>query len=153
MRTIPELPNDQIVAQFQQTIDQYNQETGANVELIKDTNIISTQGNDDAKLIKLIKTIGDPYVATQNLSEADKRREAGLLKLLDMPYDPDHILTMSASGGTDAAQLLKDQPVGFDYAVFGPGNDTQHQDNEYTSKRMYLNFIEIYQKLITAYLK
>lgn len=153
MRTIPELPNDQIVAQFQQTIDQYNQETGANAELIKDTNIISTQGNDDAKLIKLIKTIGDPYVATQNLSEADKQREAGLLKLLDMPYDPDHILTMSASGGTDAAQLLKDQPVGFDYAVFGPGNDTQHQDNEYTSKRMYLNFIEIYQKLITAYLK
>lgn len=152
MRTIPELPNEQIVAAFQQTVDQYNREAGARVELLRDTNIMSTQGTDDGKLVKLIQQIGDPYAASQGLSDADKQREAGLLKLLDMPYDPDRILTMSASGGTDAAQFLKAQPVGFDYAVFGPGNDSQHQDNEYTSKKMYLNFIEMYQKIITAYL-
>lgn len=153
MRTIPELSNDLIVAKFQATIDQYNEESGAHVELQRATNIISTQGNDDAKLIKLIQQVGDPYAAAQNLSAAEKQREAGLLQLLDMPYDPDRIITMSASGGTDAAQLLKDRPVGGDYAVFGPGNESQHQDNEYTSKQMYLNFIEIYQKVIQAYLE
>ena len=152
LRTIPELPNAKIVAALQSALTDYNQNSNGQVELTVDMDVISTEGNQDSKLIKLIQTVGKPYMAHQNLSPEEMKRDAALLKMIDMPFSATEILTMSASGGTDASQYLVDQPVGFDYAVFGPGNDTQHQDNEYTSQQMYFDFIEIYQKLFTQYL-
>ena len=152
MRTLPELPNDQLFAAFKKTVDDYNATTNGDVELIAADSVIPTEGNNDSDLIKMIQKIGNPYAAKQNPSPEQQQHDAMLLKLLDMPYSATEILTMSASGGTDASSYLQDQPVGFDYAVFGPGNDTQHQDNEYTSKKMYLEFIDIYQQLFVQYL-
>ncbi|KRO29485.1 succinyl-diaminopimelate desuccinylase [Lactiplantibacillus fabifermentans DSM 21115] len=153
LRTIPELPNDQLIAAFQKTVDDYNATTNGDIELIAANDVISTQGNRDSDLIKLIQQIGNPYAANQDLSAEERAYEQQLMKLLDMPYAADEILAMSASGTMDASSYLIDHPVGFNYAAFGPGNDTQHQDNEYTSKRQYLEFIAIYKKLFVQYLQ
>ncbi|MFC6181168.1 ArgE/DapE family deacylase [Lactiplantibacillus daowaiensis] len=152
LRTIPELPNGELIAAFQKTVDDYNATTTGDIELIAANDVISTQANADSDLIKLIQQIGNPYAAKQNLSAEEQAYEAKLLKLLDMPYSATEILKTSASGTMDTSSYLVDQPVGFDYAAFGPGNDTQHQDNEYTSKQQYLNFIDIYQQLFVQYL-
>lgn len=152
LRTIPELPNGDLIKAFQQTVADYNATTTGDVELTAANDVISTQGNPESDLIKLIQQIGNPYAANQNLSAEEQAYEKQLLSLLDMPYAADKILAMPASGTMDASSYLVRRPVGFDYAAFGPGNDTQHQDNEYTSKQQYLDFIEIYEKLFVQYL-
>ncbi|MDN6837678.1 MAG: hypothetical protein L0L59_04055, partial [Staphylococcus equorum] len=63
-------------------------------------------------------------------------------KLMRMKLSNEEILTMGMSAGTDGSKFLIDQPNGFDYAMFGPGNDTMHKDNESLSKAMYFDFIE-----------
>lgn len=153
LRTIPELPNADIVRAFQRVIGLYNQNHPGEVSLSVDMDVISTQGNETSLLIKTIQRLGAPYMAHQQLTPADIAEQTAILKAIDMPFSATEILTMSASGGTDASQYLAENPVGFDYAVFGPGNDTQHQDDEYTSKQMYLDFIDLYQSVFTAYLK
>ena len=40
----------------------------------------------------------------------------------------------------------------YPFAMFGPGNDTLHQVNEYVDEKMYLNFVKIYTELFVAYL-
>ena len=40
----------------------------------------------------------------------------------------------------------------YPFAMFGPGNDTPHQVNEYVDEKMYLNFVKIYTELFVAYL-
>ncbi|MGL5885682.1 MAG: hypothetical protein ACRCY2_06620 [Bombilactobacillus sp.] len=37
--------------------------------------------------------------------------------------------------------------------VFGPGSGNAHQDNEFASQKMYLDFIDIYQQIIKEYFK
>lgn len=151
LRTIPELSNHAIVHHFEQVLDQYNQRSNGHVTVEMATDIGPLVGATDGKLTRLIQKIGNPYAAKQTITPAERDYEAKILKLLDLPYSPTEILAVSSPGGTDGAQFLKDHPVGFDYAVFGPGNDSQHQDNEWTSKSQYLDFIEIYKQVLTQY--
>ncbi|WP_429971068.1 ArgE/DapE family deacylase [Fructilactobacillus sp. Tb1] len=51
---------------------------------------------------------------------------------------------------TDAAKFLADKPNDFPMMIFGPGNKTLHSSNEYVDKDMYLDFIEIYKKIMQA---
>ncbi|GEO70405.1 ArgE/DapE family deacylase [Levilactobacillus acidifarinae] len=151
LRTIPELSNHAIVRNFERVLDQYNQTTNGHVTLEMATDIGPLVGATNGKLTRLIQKIGNPYAAKQTITAEEREYEAKILKLLKLPYSPTEILAMSSPGGTDGAQFLKDHPVGFDYVVFGPGNDSQHQDNEWTSKSQYLDFIEIYKQVLTQY--
>lgn len=48
--------------------------------------------------------------------------------------------------------FIKRQPADFPFAVYGPGNMTQHQVNESLPKQMFYDFIAIYQQLFIRFL-
>ena len=110
-------------------------------------------GNKNAKLIKLIQKIAQPYLQKQNYSAEEIEQLEKQAQLSGIPFSADEILTVGVSGGTDASKFLIDQPQGFNYVVFGPGNGNAHQDNEFVSQTMYLDFIDIYQQIIKEYFK
>jgi len=56
------------------------------------------------------------------------------------------------SGTTDAAEFTKGKKE-FPVIIFGPGNETPHQVNEYVEVSNYLEMIDIYQEIATTYLK
>jgi succinyl-diaminopimelate desuccinylase len=55
------------------------------------------------------------------------------------------------TGGTDAAELTKDYR-NVEVAVFGPGNFSAHQENEYIDIDAYLRFIDTYKEIVNEYL-
>lgn len=153
IRTIPELANQKILDTIQNVIEHYNATTTGQINLVCDMNIIPILGNKDAKLIKLIQKISQPYLQKQNYSAEEIEQLEKKAQLSGIPFSADEILTVGVSGGTDASKFLIDQPQGFNYVVFGPGNGNAHQDNEFVSQTMYLDFIDIYQQIIKEYFK
>lgn len=87
------------------------------------------------------------------MSEEEIKQAKKSAELTGMKFSADEILTMGVSGGTDGSKFLINQPNGFDYTMFGPGNDTMHKDNESLSKPMYFDYIEMYKQLFSQYLK
>lgn len=152
LRTIPELENEKILSAFKQVIDNYNSKTNGQVSLSVDMDIIPILGDKDSKLLSLIHQIAKPYVSQLQLSEDDfqqLKHEAEGAGVSD--YQKYDLISEGISGGTDASQFLVDQANGFPVVVYGPGNDTPHQDNEYVSEQMFFDFIEIYKKLFVQY--
>ena len=84
-------------------------------------------------------------------------KNAKLIQLIEQvakKHNHDDIPVLAAPGGTDASRLLLHKSIGFPLAVFGPGNPlVQHQANEYCDKDMYLQFVTMYQELMTEVLK
>lgn len=126
IRTIPELPNADITVAIKQIIADLN-EQGANLSLdiLSDLRPMHTMA--DTKLVQAAKEIGEDVLEQK-------------LPLIGVP------------GGTDASSFLAFNPD-IDVIVFGPGNITAHQVNEYVDLDMYHRFITIYEKLITRLLK
>ncbi|GMG64971.1 ArgE/DapE family deacylase [Tetragenococcus halophilus] len=153
MRTIPEFTNDQLESIFKETIADYNQDTDAQIDYTVTMNTIAITGNKDSSLIRLIQKIGTPYLQNQGMSEEEIKQAKKSAELTGMKFSADEILTMGVSGGTDGSKFLINQPNGFDYTMFGPGNDTMHKDNESLSKPMYFDYIEMYKQLFSQYLK
>lgn len=54
-------------------------------------------------------------------------------------------------GGTDASQFIKKNPQ-LEVLIFGPGNTTAHQVDEYVDADVFHNFIKIYQDVVAKYL-
>ncbi|MCD2256604.1 ArgE/DapE family deacylase [Lactobacillus sp. CC-MHH1034] len=151
IRTIPELPNTEILKTMNAVIADYNQKTNGAVGLKVDMDIVPIIGKENAKIIQLIKQIAEPYMAKQQLPAADIAQGERAAQATGMSFSADKILTMGVSGGTDASKFLIDHQQDFNYVVFGPGNDTPHQDNESIAKQMYFDFIAIYEQLLPAY--
>ncbi|WP_125547356.1 ArgE/DapE family deacylase [Levilactobacillus lindianensis] len=126
IRTIPELPNADITVAIKQIIADLN-EQGANLSLdiLSDLRPMHTMA--DTELVQAAKEIGEDILEQK-------------LPLIGVP------------GGTDASSFLAFNPD-IDVIVFGPGNITAHQVNEYVDLDMYHRFITIYEKLITRLLK
>lgn len=152
MRTPLEFPNDQLEEIFNEVITDYNEQTDAQVDYSVTMNTIPITGEKDSSLVQLIQKIGKPYVQNQNMSASEIKVAENPTKLMGMKFSTEEILTMGMPPGTDGSKFLIDQPNGFDYAMFGPGNDTMHKDNESLSKAMYFDFIEIFKQLFTEYL-
>lgn len=152
MRTIPEFPNDKLEELFKEVIAEYNHQTDAQIDYSVTMNTIPITGKKDSSLVKLIQKIGQPYIQNQKMSDDEIKAAKKSAELMGMKFSTDEILTMGMSAGTDGSKFLIDQPEGFDYAMFGPGNDTMHKDNESLSKPMYFNFIEIFKQLFAEYL-
>lgn len=153
IRTIPEFDNKKIIDLIQSEIDQYNNSTNGNISMEIGMEIIAIIGNVNSKIIDLIKTIAQPYMSKikytpEQIKVAEKQSE-----LTGMPFSTTEIKTMGVSGGTDASKFLIDQPNNANYVVFGPGENNAHQDNEYVTKEMYFDFIEIYKKIFVEFFK
>lgn len=152
MRTIPEFTNDKLEGIFKEAIAEYNDKTDAQIDYSVTMNTIAITGKEDSSLIKLIQRIGKPYVQNQKMSDDEIKAAEKSAELTGMTFSTDEILTMGVSGGTDGSKFLINQPKGFDYTMFGPGNDTMHKDNESLAKSMYFDYIDIYKQLFTEYL-
>lgn len=153
MRTIPEFTNDQLENIFKEVINEYNNQTDAQIDYTVTMNTIAITGNEDSSLIQLIQKIGKPYLQSQEMSDEEIEAAKKSAELTGMKFSANEILAMGVSGGTDGSKFLVHQPNGFDYTMFGPGNDTMHKDNESLPKAMYFDYIEMYKKLFSEYLR
>ncbi|MCT2898439.1 ArgE/DapE family deacylase [Lentilactobacillus buchneri] len=126
VRTIPEFDNHVVDKLLDQLVEQQNT-NGA--KIVKETYMSqpSVETTGDKKLIGLAQEIGKQY--------AEKDIPSGAIPAV-----------------TDASNMLRDKPKEFPFIIFGPGSNSVHQVDEFVDKQMYLNFVEIYQKLFTQYL-
>lgn len=125
IRTIPELRNDQIIADLQAIIDDCNAH-GADLSMDISSSFYPVHTPETTQLVQLAKEVGERVL--------DQR----------LPY-------FGAPGGTDASSyIVKNEKM--QIIVFGPGNITAHQVNEYVDLDMYQRFITLYEQLITKLL-
>jgi succinyl-diaminopimelate desuccinylase len=153
IRVIPELPNEEILQIIQDTIDTFNSSSKANITMDVNMDIIPVIGNKDCRLIKLAQEIAPAHMSNVKPVKDSLERIEATAKTMGLTFDPNKLAVIGVSGGTDASKLLFNEPIGFPYLTFGPGaGNVAHQDNEYVSKAMYLDFIDLYQELFGAYL-
>lgn len=127
VRTIPEYNNEKIVTELNQLMEKYNQQ-GAQISTDIYMNESPVLMSPDNYLVKAIKKLMTPYA-----KEDIKIR----------PISP----------VTDASNLVQGKPKDFPFIIAGPGNDTPHQINESLDKQMFLDFIDIYEKLFIEFLE
>ena len=126
VRTIPEFNNDLVADRLEKMVAAANQ-SGAKLKLDIYMSQPSIQTTGDSRFVHLAQQIGSQYAGQA-------------------------VLTFALNPVTDASNLVVDKGPQFPLAVFGPGNDTPHQVDEYVDRQMYLNFIDLYTKLFTTYL-
>lgn len=125
IRTIPELRNDRLIKDLEAIIAECNAD-GANLTMDIASSFYPVHTPEDSQLVQLAKKVGEQVLQQR------------------LPY-------FGAPGGTDASSYIVKSPD-MQVIVFGPGNITAHQVNEYVDLDMYGRFIEIYQKMITELL-
>ena len=126
VRTIPEFNNDLVTDRLRDLTKTANQ-AGAKIDL-------------------------DIYMSQPSIQTTGRSRFVQLAQKIGSQYAGQAVPTFALNPVTDASNLVVDKGPQFPLAVFGPGNDTPHQVNEYVDRQMYLNFIELYINLFTAYL-
>lgn len=126
VRTIPEFNNDLVADRLEKMVAAANQ-SGAKLKLDIYMSQPSIQTTGDSRFVHLAQQIGSQYAGQA-------------------------VPTFALNPVTDASNLVVDKGPQFPLAVFGPGNDTPHQVDEYVDRQMYLNFIDLYTKLFTTYL-
>ncbi|MDF7669588.1 ArgE/DapE family deacylase [Lactobacillus sp. ESL0703] len=151
LRTIPELANPKILQAFQEVIDEYNNSTTGHIKMSVDMDIIPIIGDRDSKLLKVVQDAAQPYVAKQDVPADQLALMQKEAQMANTEYHEGGFLVEGVSGGTDGSKFLINHPNGFAYLVYGPGSNTPHQDNEYVSEQMYLDFIDIYKGIFTNF--
>lgn len=127
IRTIPEFDNPEVIAKLQQLVDSSNQQ-GAQLEM-------------------------DVYQDLPSVFTTGKNNLAQLTQQLGEKYFQHEVQLLASPGVTDAANLLRDKDADFPFVMYGPGiTKMAHQVDEYVEKSVYLDFIKLYQELMTAYL-
>lgn len=127
IRTIPEFDNPEVIQQLQQLIDEGNQQ-GAQLEMDVYQDLPSVFTTGDNPLVEVTQKLGETYFHHK-------------------------IKRLASPGVTDAANLLRDKTADFPFVMYGPGiTKMAHQVDEYVEKNVYLDFINLYQELITTYL-
>lgn len=127
VRTIPEISQADIIARIEAIIADLNATEQAHLQLIVKFKHAPVYSKPTAKLNALAKNI-----AQRHLHQV--------------------LLFIGAAGGTDASQFVKANPD-MDILIFGPGNLTAHQVNEYVDLSMFHAFTDIYEELIEEYLQ
>ncbi|MDF7638665.1 ArgE/DapE family deacylase [Lactobacillus sp. ESL0791] len=151
LRTIPELSNPKILQELQSVLDDYNAANKGQISMTVDMDIVPIIGDPDCHLIDVVEDAARPFLAKQKLSESEIAQIKTTAKLSSTEYHPGDFVKIGVSGGTDGSKFLIDHPTGFSYLVYGPGSDTEHQDNEYVSQQMYFDFIEIYKQTFAKF--
>lgn len=152
IRTIPEFDNAKLWAKLQEIVKAYNDSGTGDISVTVGMDVTPISGNSDSKLLKDIQRIAAPFVSSDKMSDEELQKLTAEAKDVGIEdYKPGNIIAEGVPGGTDASQLIIDQPMGFDFVMYGPGNNTPHQDNEFVPKSQYLNFIEIYKQLFSEF--
>lgn len=152
LRTIPEVSNAELLKVFDETIATFNQTYNAQISLKAEMVVDPVIGDGNSRMIQLIKQVAQPYAERATYTAAEQQQNQQVMKQLGLPADQKTIPTLGTPGGTDARRFLIDHLNGADYTVFGPGNLSSHQPNEYLDQAMYLDFIKMYEALFPAYL-
>lgn len=126
-RTIPEYTNQQIIDELYKLIRRHNKQ-GAEIGM-------------------------DIYMNEEPVSMSKDNDLVTLMKKLMASYTDAEIVVSPISPVTDASNLVKGKHFDFPFIIAGPGNDTPHQINESLDKKMFFNFIDIYEKLFIEFLK
>lgn len=122
IRTIPEVRNDKIIADLEKIVAECNA-AGAELTLDIHDSFFPMHTAEDSNLVQLAKSVGQQVLEQP------------------LPY-------FGAPGGTDASSYLPHNED-MEVVVFGPGNITAHQVNEYVDLDMYKRYIKIYAAMIS----
>ncbi|WP_252898365.1 M20/M25/M40 family metallo-hydrolase [Apilactobacillus ozensis] len=127
VRTIPQLSNEKIIDKIKNLVNKLNHSGHQNNFKLK------------------VNFSGNP-VKTDKNSEIIKVSRETFNKVTG-----ENLPIKSLSMGTDASQFTNRNSK-LSAIVFGPGNNTAHQTNEYIDLPSYFNFIEVYKKIAIKYL-
>ncbi|GEO57792.1 ArgE/DapE family deacylase [Companilactobacillus bobalius] len=125
-RTIPEYDNQKVIEVLNDLIKKYNDQ-GAQISF-------------------------DAYMNESPVLMDPKNALVAPMKKLMEQYTDEEVHVTPISAVTDASNLVQKKPNDLPFLIAGPGNDTPHQINEHVDKQMYLNFIDIYEKLFIDFL-
>lgn len=126
IRTIPGYDNEQVIQKMQELIAELNQKETYDLSLTIEANKISVKSDKDSEIAKIAQSVVKKQVN------------------VDIPM-------VGVSGTTDAAEFTKGKQV-FPVIIFGPGNETPHQVDEYVEVKNYLEMIDIYKEMAVTYL-
>lgn len=126
IRTIPEYDNDIVINQMNEIIDDLNKEATFKLTLRISNNKISVESRKDSDIALIAKAVAEEKIAEE-------------------------VSFNGISATTDAAEFIKADNE-FPIIIFGPGNDTPHQVNEYVDIQNYLDMIDIYKSIARKYL-
>ena len=127
VRTIPEVPHEKIVTEVKKIINEINASGKAVLSLTINFENQPVYSNPNGRLSQITKKIGEKLIHQS------------------LPF-------IGVSGGTDASQFIKANP-NMEVVIFGPGNITAHQVDEFVDAGMYHSFIDIYESVVHQYLK
>jgi succinyl-diaminopimelate desuccinylase len=126
IRTIPGYDNDLVIQKMQELIAELNQKETYDLTLTIEANKISVKSDKNSEIAKIAQSVAKKQVN------------------VDIPM-------VGISGTTDAAEFTKGKQV-FPVIIFGPGNETPHQVDEYVEVENYLEMIDIYKEMAVTYL-
>ncbi|MEI5994099.1 ArgE/DapE family deacylase [Candidatus Enterococcus mansonii] len=126
IRTIPGYDNDLVIQKMNELIDELNQKDTYHLTLSIEANKISVKSEKDSDIAKIAQQVAKKHVN------------------VDIPM-------VGVSGTTDAAEFTKGKQA-FPVIIFGPGNETPHQVDEYVDVDNYLEMVDIYKEMATTYL-
>jgi succinyl-diaminopimelate desuccinylase len=127
IRTIPGYDNDLVVKKMNDLIDELNQKETYQLTLTIEANKISVKSKKDSDIAKIAQQVAKAHVGKE-------------------------IPMVGISGTTDAAEFTKGKQD-FPVIIFGPGNETPHQVDEYVDVDNYLEMIDIYKDMAVTYLR
>lgn len=156
-RTIPEYDNDNLLKDVQDILDELNKKEGFDLELVVDADMPPVFADKNSELIQtVLEVIKDkPHFNNDYFNELMVKNLPNGEAFLDQieTVFPGELEAYHTSGSTDAAQFVRGNED-LEVCVWGPGYfPTVHQVNEAVSVEQYLDFIEVYGEIISAYLK
>ncbi|AMY05795.1 succinyl-diaminopimelate desuccinylase [Staphylococcus condimenti] len=129
VRTIPEADNDSYQKLFEQIAKNVKvdaPDSDLNIDTYMSRPPVFTKG--DNRLVDIAQSLSKKYLG----KEVPKKASPGV---------------------TDASDLVVDKGEDFSFIMFGPGETSQaHVIDEYVNKEDYLNFIDLFEDLLTEYL-
>ena len=127
VRTTPTVDNEKVQALIELWKNKLNA-TGAKLTTTTYLNKVAVKKDPDSSLVHLAQALGEKYLGQT-------------------------IKKIALAPVTDASNLTLGKPATFPLAIFGPGNQSVHQVDEYVDKSQYLAFCELYQAVIVQYLE
>ncbi|MCD2256321.1 ArgE/DapE family deacylase [Lactobacillus sp. CC-MHH1034] len=123
IRTVTRVPNEKIAAALQKAATHVNAKPHHQIKVQVDSTINAVKTDANQPFLKTLQAI----VQAQGWSGA----------------------LVTGAPITDAAIFQEDHH--FPFAIFGPGNNTAHQVDEYVTISDYLTSIDIYKQIIVSY--